>query len=200
MRHSTLLGIIATTAMTAFAPFASAQKADVWDFGAAQLDASAYNNHLTEDFINGLYGSDVAAGTSGKAFVSTFTSDILTWTGGSNDRLRTTNTALTRYDNNGSGKLDGESFAGLLYINASAATGRYFTLTLAEDDEVNLYVKSQNGNGQFHFEGGNGQSDVVAVGNSLVKIGFTAQAAGSYKIYESADKPSYFRIVRRPAS
>ena len=25
---------------------------DVWDFGAAQLDATQYNNHLTEDIIN----------------------------------------------------------------------------------------------------------------------------------------------------
>ncbi|SNR30908.1 hypothetical protein SAMN04488111_0136, partial [Lutibacter flavus] len=45
--------------------------ADVWDFGATQLDDAKYNNRLTEDVINAWYPG-VTAGTEGEKIPATF--------------------------------------------------------------------------------------------------------------------------------
>ena len=93
---------------------------DVWDFGAEQLDASIYNNHLTVDVINSWYAKSIAVGSSGNVLPGSWTAGVLGWVGGSNDRLRTTNRSLTRYDEN----LGGASgYTGRLYVNSAAATG-----------------------------------------------------------------------------
>ncbi|MEE2772816.1 MAG: hypothetical protein VX712_11415, partial [Bacteroidota bacterium] len=94
---------------------------DVWDFGATQLDAASYDNQLDVDAINAWYDSSIAPGTTGENLPD-FVAGDLTWTGGGNDRLRTSNTALTRYDENIS---DYEDFKGRIYINSSGATGRF---------------------------------------------------------------------------
>ena len=74
-------------------------KIDVWDFGAEQLDSSKYNNMLTADVINGFYPG-VEAGSTGKNLASFATDEIAFNDGGfpNTHRLRTNNTALTRYD------------------------------------------------------------------------------------------------------
>lgn len=77
----------------------AATKMDVWDFGAVQLDSAIYENHLNVEVINGWYAETIATGSSGNVLPS-FTSGILSWVGGGNDRLRTTNKELTRYDEN----------------------------------------------------------------------------------------------------
>ena len=81
---------------------ANAQTIDVWDFGAVQLDNTLYNNRLNESVINSWYASTIAPGSVGTSNTMplTFTAGALSWTGGSSDRLRTTNTGITRYDNN----------------------------------------------------------------------------------------------------
>ncbi|MDT0645044.1 hypothetical protein RM553_19590, partial [Zunongwangia sp. F363] len=77
------------------------------------------------------------------------------------------------------------------------------SLELNEDDEVSLWTLTQNGNGNIHFEyvaDPELQNDVVAVGGELTEVNFMAKAAGTYRIYDDADKPSYFRIVRKSAT
>ncbi|APU68882.1 hypothetical protein GRFL_2158 [Christiangramia flava JLT2011] len=173
--------------------------ADVWDFGATQLDASEYNNQLDVDAINAWYDSSIAPGTTG-INLPDFAAGDLTWTGGGNDRLRTSNTALTRYDENIS---DYEDFKGRIYINSSGATGRFFSLELEEDDEVTFWALSQNGNGKLHFEYAADpemQNDVIAVGAEITEVHVVAKAAGTYRIYDDTDKPSYFRFIRKAAS
>ena len=181
-------------------------KTDVWDFGAATLDATTYNNNLTADIINAWYPG-VTAGTTGKNVPATFTVGILTWTSNSatSDRLRTSNTALTRYDANGvpvTVTSTGESLTGYLYVNASAATARYFTLTLNEDDEVTIYAKSQNGTGKMNFEytADATQKDIYSLTTNPEIYKYVAKKAGNYKIYDTVDKPFYYRILRKPAS
>ena len=122
--------------------------ADVWDFGASQLDDSKFNNKLTEDIINSFYPESVTPGSGGNLFPN-FSVGDLTWVGGGNDRLRTSNTNLTRYDENIS---EYEDFKGRLYINASGASSRFISLELNENDEVTLWGLTQNGNGNIHFE------------------------------------------------
>ncbi|WP_029036574.1 T9SS type A sorting domain-containing protein [Salinimicrobium xinjiangense] len=173
--------------------------ADVWDFGATQLDDTQFNNQLTEEVINSWYDASIAPGTSG-INLPNFTVGDLSFTGGGSDRLRTSNTNLTRYDENID---EHEDFKGRVYINSSGATGRYFSLELKEDDEVILWTLTQNGNGNIHFEyvaDPDLQNDVIAVGEELTEISFMAKAAGTYHIYDDTDKPSYFRIVRDAAT
>ena len=114
-------------------------KTDVWDFGAKQLDLTLFNNKLSESSINAWYS--VPAGTPNVVMPTSFSAEELSWTGGSNDRLRTSNTNLTRYDTNlGAGSAAG--YTGRLYVNAGAATGRFLTLALNEDDEVSVFANS----------------------------------------------------------
>ena len=81
------LAMVCTTAVY------SQQKVDVWDFGAEQLDPNLYNNMLNTDVINGWYDAGITPGTSGNVLPA-FQVGALSWTGGTNDRLRTTNTAF----------------------------------------------------------------------------------------------------------
>lgn len=178
-------------------------KADVWDFGAAVLDAEKYNNKLTVDVMNSWYPG-VTAGTSGKALPGGFTVGVLSWVGGTNsDRIRTSNTNLTRYDANGSpAYVANDTLTGSLYVNASATSARYIGLTLSADDEVTIYAKSQNGAGKMTFEymADATQKDVAALTTSVGITKFVAKKGGSYHIYDSTDKPSYYRIIRKDAN
>ena len=172
-------------------------KVDVWDFGAEQLDTAIYNNLLSEEKINAWYDASIEEGSAGNVLPS-FTEGVLTWIGGGNDRLRTSNTNLTRYDQNASGG----DYTGRLYVNSAAATGRYLSLTLSEDDEVTLQMLAQSGGGEVNFEyvpDHAGQTDVVAVSSNVTEVNFVAKEAGAYHIYDTQDKPSYFRVYRKDA-
>ena len=93
----------------------NAQLIDVWDFGATQLNNATYNNMLNENVINAWYGS-VTSGTTGKTLPD-FTSGILSWVGNpTSDRLRTSNTNLTRYDTNTASVT---AYSGRVYSNGT---------------------------------------------------------------------------------
>ncbi|HPR31772.1 MAG TPA: pectinesterase family protein [Prolixibacteraceae bacterium] len=174
-------------------------KIDVWDFGAEQLDAEQYNNHLNPEVINAWYDPSITVGSSGNVLPS-FTSGVLSWIGGGNDRLRTTNTSLTRYDENISGV---SGYTGRIYVNSSASTGRYLSLTLSEDDEVTLMALSQNGSGRMNFQfvgDPEAQTDVAAISGGITEFRFVAKHAGTYHIFDDKDKPSYYRIYRKDAT
>lgn len=173
---------------------------NVWDFGAEQLDEALYINMLNEDAINAWYSSDIEVGSAGNN-IPDFTSGILSWTGKpTSDRLRTTNTNLTRYDENTSGF---EGFTGRIYVNGGGVRTRFISLDLNEDDEVTLWGISQNGNGNFHFEfvdDPSVQDDEMAVPKDITEIKWVAKKAGTYEIYDAVDKPSYYRVIRTPAT
>ncbi|MGJ5642249.1 pectinesterase family protein [Formosa sp. S-31] len=173
-------------------------KTDVWDFGAEQLDETLYNNQLSADIINGWYDSSITPGTVGPVLPSSFTAGDLSWTGGSNDRLRSTNTDLTRYDENIS---DSNGHTGRIYVNSAGAIDRYLELQLNADDIVTLATKTDSG-GLLTFENmdtGSGQKDEVEMTKDFVELKFTAKETGSYKIYDSSGKPSYYRVYRQAA-
>ena len=177
---------------------------DVWDFGAEQLDPAIYNNQLNTTVINGwyTYSATIVLGTAStnNVFPASFAAvGGLSWNGGSNDRLRTTNTALTRYDVNIASVT---GYTGRLYQNGTGTTTptRYFTFSLNEDDEVSLVTKA-DATGKINFTNAvSGQADSYVTSSSLVTLKFVAKTTGSYKIYDSAGKPSYFRIYRKPAT
>lgn len=177
---------------------ASNGKTDVWDFGAVALDTSLYNNQLTATTINSWYNSSIVAGSSANVLPS-FTAGVLSWVGGATDRLRTTNTALTRYDENIAGAVD---YTGRVYVNAAAASGRYMSLTLSADDEVTVFASTDAGgiiNFQYVADPAS-QTNQVSVPTTVTELHFVAKQAGAYHIFDTQGKPSYYRILRKDAS
>jgi len=175
-----------------------ANKIDVWDFGAQQLDTAIYNNKLTVEIINSWYAGTITPGSASNVMPTSFTAGALTWTGGSNDRLRTTNTSITRYDANIASAV---GYTGRLYINGAAAVTRFLSLALNENDEVTVVTRTDAG-GKINFvnvANPAGQTDQITV-TDLVSLKFVAKTAGTYKIFDNVGKPSYFRIYRKDAT
>jgi pectin methylesterase-like acyl-CoA thioesterase len=186
------------------ATFATPPKTDVWDFGAAQLDTELYNNQLTVEIINSWYASTITAGSQSTTnTLPNFTAGILKWTGNpTSDRLRTTNTAITRYDANIASVT---GYTGRIYQNGAGSpnpTTRFLTMTLNEDDEVTLITRA-DATGLLNFVNvatpATGQANSVGLTSTLATIKFTANTTGDYKIFDSSGKPSFFRIYRKPA-
>ncbi|MDX9920659.1 MAG: pectinesterase family protein [Paludibacter sp.] len=184
--------------------FATPQKTDVWDFGAVELDTDLYNNQLTVEIINSWYASTITPGSQATSnTLPNFTAGILKWTGNpASDRLRTTNTAITRYDANIASVT---GYTGRLYQNGSGSanpTTRFLTMTLNEDDEVTL-ISRADATGLLNFVNAatpaTGQANSVGLTTTLATIKFTANTAGDYKIFDSSGKPSFYRIYRKPA-
>ena len=176
-------------------------KADVWDFGGEQLDDVLYNNKLDTATINAWYSGTITAGSTGIVLPSSFTAGDLGWVGGTNDRLRTSNLAITRYDTNlGSGAAAG--FTGRIYVNGTAQAGRYLSFNLKEDDELTV-VANSDAAGRLNFvylADANVQSDLVTTTTTTTEYKFVAKQTGVYKIYDQVNKPSYYRIIRKPAT
>lgn len=177
--------------------FPSNGKIDVWDFGAIELDNNIYNNHLSVAVLNALYDESITPGTNNIVFPNSWSIHRLSWKGGGNDRLRTTNTDITRFDQN----VAASGYTGRVYVNSGAATGRYMSLVLNEDDIVTYIIKTDGG-GNMVFENENFselQKEEVAVTADLTELKFVAKDAGTYRIYDSQGKPSYYRIYREEA-
>ena len=123
MKKLTLL-VAALAIMTAYA-----QKAQVWDFGAEQLDTDTYENMLTVDEINSWYASTITAGSTNIEI----TTDINASTGvnlvikgdAKKHRLRTTNTLLTRYDERSLNDAKNVGYTGYFYSNSGSNTKVY---------------------------------------------------------------------------
>lgn len=173
-------------------------KAEVWDFGAEVLDTEVYDNQLSVATINDWYDTGITPGSNGNVLPSAWTAGRVSWTGGGNDRLRSTNTELTRYDENIS---NSDGYTGRLYVNSGANTTRYLSLQLNEDDEITLVVKTDaGGNLVFtHEEQPEVHTEERALTSDVTTLEFVARAAGTYRVYDNQGKPSYFRIIRKAA-
>ncbi len=173
-------------------------KIDAWDFGAVQLDTAKYNNRLNATVINGWYDPSITAGSSGNVLPVGWNVGALTWTGGSNDRLRTTNVALTRYDESIAGVT---GYTGRLYVNAQGLSSRFFSLQLNEDDKVTL-ATTADATGFLNFTyvaDPTAQTDTASITSNLSVLDFVAKKAGSFRIFDNSGKPSYYRIIRQDA-
>lgn len=184
-----------------------AQNTDVWDFGATQLDAG-YNNMLTETIINSWYPGSVTPGSTGVNLPVSFTAGALSWVGGTSDRLRTTNTAISRYDANVASVT---THNGRVYCNgvANASSGlpatRYLSMVLAEDDEVKIIARGDtDGSVSFVYESDpTVQTDNAATSSAsgtTTELNFVAKNAGTYRIYDAVAKASFYRIYRKAAT
>jgi len=187
--------------------FHYSQQMDVWDFGGVALDPSTHINHLNAEVINSWYNNSVTPGTSGVNFPTQFTSGVLSWVGNSSDRLRTTNTSITRFDNNIASV---SGFTGRVYCNGSVTVNnglpnnRYMRLLLGEDDEVSIIARGDtNGNLIFVKESNPAEQQntfpIPSASGAVVEAKFVAQISGFYRIYEPTAKTSFYRILRKDA-
>ncbi|WP_163407641.1 pectinesterase family protein [Flavobacterium ajazii] len=191
--------------------FTYAQKTDVWDFGALGQpvvtttpfdDSNLYTKQLTVDIINGWYSSSITVGSSGFALPTPFTVGDLTWVGNTSDRLRTSNTGLTRYDSALGTSAAG--YTGRVYCNGTTTgTNRYFDLKLNEDDEVTVVCRVDAQPGELSVSNGVLQVEKFAVtesSSSVTEAKFVAKQGGTFKIYCTQGKGSFYRILRKPAT
>ena len=173
-------------------------KTDVWDFSATPLPNAQFNNLLTEDNINDLYDPSIERGSSGHVLPPNWSVGDLSWNGGTNDRLRTTNTNLTRYDENlgFSGGLRGR-----IYVNSAGNRNRYLSFNLEADDLLSLFVSTDSG-GELNFSYEDDpafQTDIVEIDGDFMKVEFVSKLAGTYRVFDTQGKPSYYRITREHA-
>ncbi len=188
----------------------NAQMTDVWDFGATQLDTNLYNNLLNETIINSWYASSITPGSVSTTNLMpvSFTAGALSWSGGTSDRLRTTNTLITRYDTNIASVT---THNGRIYCNGNAtmagniASSRYLSLNLAEDDEVKVIARGDTA-GLLTFANVSNPSlqtdnlPTTATSGSITEVNYVAKYAGAYRIYDATAKASFYRIFRKAAT
>src|SRR6056300_1075165 len=186
------------------------QKISIWDFGAEQFDAATYNNMLDDAAINAWYDSSVtgitysvgqADSSNNKLPGNIDMSGGLSWVGNgdASDRLRTSNTNLTRYDDS----VGATGVTGRVYANGNSSDGakRYFTLSMTEGDQVSIKALSHGGAASLTFEHSTDptiMSVSEALPTDLTDYTFTAVATGDYKFYESGGgKLSVYRITQQ---
>ncbi|UPQ78834.1 pectinesterase family protein [Flavobacterium azooxidireducens] len=183
-----------------------AQNTDVWDFGAVQLNESEYNNQLNESVINAWYVG-VTPGTAGVNFPTAFSAGSLSWVGNASDRLRTTNTNLSRFDANVASVA---AYSGRVYCNGTVTTtnglpnNRYLRITVVEDDEITIIARGDT-DGVLTFVNEANPSlqtntfPITSASGNVTEVKFVAQTAGAYRIYDQLAKASFYRIYRKDA-
>ena len=193
-------------AVALFGTFAAtaATKVQVWDFGAELLDAQMYENMLSVDEINSWF-PDVVTGTSGVQMSSWTASDScnIRFDGGGkiNHRYRTTNTALTRYDNKSLKDAAGNEYTGYIYSNSSSSSAIYLASTYEPNDKVEFWVGSNGGVATYEFAspGGKIQTGEFTNAAKAEKLTFYVSEAGEHKIYCINEKLVIARVLRYPA-
>ena len=193
-------------AVALFGTFAAtaATKVQVWDFGAELLDAQMYENMLSVDEINSWF-PDVVPGTSGVQMSSWTASDScnIRFDGGGkiNHRYRTTNTALTRYDNKSLKDAAGNEYTGYIYSNSSSSSAIYLASTYEPNDKVEFWVGSNGGVATYEFAspGGKIQTGEFTNAAKAEKLTFYVSEAGEHKIYCINEKLVIARVLRYPA-
>ena len=187
-------------------------KVDVYDFGAEKLDETKFNNRLTVDDINAWYPG-VAPGSKGKPLPSTATTGMFTYeVSGGGDRLRTSNTALTRYDetNNRCDLAAGQdpyepnrtSYTGVICSNGGTVT---LKMVAGAGDKI-TYIMGSNGGTAYTttFTGADGSTGEAEVPAAHGAVTFYAPEIGRQSLFsgvENGNRPAVARIyVEQPTA
>lgn len=181
-------------------------KTDVWDFGAAQLDENVYNNRLTADVINSWYAAE--GGTKGLN-IATFTvldGENVAFAfedGGyaTTHRLRSKNTAITRYDDKALKNAEGaEEYQGYIYSNKGSNADVKVKIALQAGDIVTLAAASNGNPSEIVFTAPDGttQSYTHDKGGSTASTHtFYAKETGLYSFHSANEKLVVARIYVR---
>ncbi len=176
-------------------------KIDIWDFGAAELDSEQYNNLLTVDIINNWYPDTVEAASAGANILSFATEDIMfNASGKTNNRFRTTNEAITRYDAKSKSFTEEDGtvteLTGYVYSNNSSTSRVYVGVKLYEGDIFTVYTGSNGGEATIYFETPSGEIEKAVSVSDGAKNTFYAAEYGIYKLYTLDEKLVVYRMLR----
>ena len=184
----------------------SAQKAQVWDLGAEQLDSTKYQNMLSVSEINSWYPSSVTPGSSGNEIGDINASEGVNFGfnggGKTNHRIRTTNTAITRYDNKSLKDANNVEYTGYIYSNYSSTNTVYIQQEYQADDQIEFFVGSNGNAATYEILAPNSNKQQFAYTKSaqIEKITYYAGATGAHRIYCLDEKLVVARIIRIPAT
>ncbi len=195
--------------MLVFFTYAFAQsQPQAWDLGAEQL--TGYENMLNADIINSAYSSDIVAGTSGITIPSAgfnFAAQnfVYSTNGATNHRLRTTNTAITRYDEKNRKDASGNIYSGYIYSNTNNDKNPnvYVQQTFEVNDLVEYYVSSNGGAAEYHFVAPDKSEQLgnYTAAAQCEKLTFAVAVTGTHKLYcAQGEKLCVARVIRRPAT
>ena len=183
---------------------------DVWDFGAEQLvstDTITYNNKLTADIINSWFTAE--PGTKGvniAAFeVLDENGDVeLAFADGgytATHRLRSTNTAITRYDEKSLTDLEDSSviYSGYVYSNKSASADVHFKVAAKAGDIFTFVVSSNGTSSDVTWTSPSGETAVQvfdAKSSYAQRMTFYATEDGFYTLHSATEKIVLARVYR----
>jgi len=211
--------IIPSMSITAYAADPVAvDKIDVWDFGAAQLDANIYNNKLTAAIINSWYPAGTVVDKAGPTLPTTGfnvdNGDLTLTANGKAHRIISTNTNIIRQQEKSLSSADGSTiYKGYFYSTSASTAGSaptiYLNLNVQKDDIVTLVVASNSGNSTINFEDPSGKKTTqlytyeknaangLQIGQTMT---FYAGKTGIYRISSADEKLCVARIYREHTS
>lgn len=173
-------------------------KIDVWDFGAEQLDTATYNNMITEGLMNSLPYYGTLNGEKKGVTVGTFmigTEMFFNGGGKTNNRVRTTNKNINRYDEK-SLTIGDEEYTGYLYSNTGSAAV-YSGHKLYPGDILTVVTSSNGGDSTIYCESPSGKIQQGQSSSKGAKLTFYASEYGIYKLYSAnGEKLTLFRAYR----
>lgn len=178
-------------------------KTQVWDFGAEQLNTTEYQNMLSVDEINSWFPG-VVPGTPNTTMGEWTANDScnirFSANNKTNHRLRTTNEALTRWDNKSLTDATGNVYTGYVYSNSNNDKNVYLASTYSPNERIEFMVGSNGNAATYEFLSPDGSIQTGQFTNAakLEKLTFYAGAEGEYKIYCINEKLVVARIYRYP--
>lgn len=181
----------------------AADRIQVWDFGAEQFNLAEYQNMLSVDEINSWFPG-IAPGTSGTAMAEWIANDScnirFSANGKTNHRLRSTNEALTRYDNKSLTDAVGNVYTGYVYSNSSSEKNVYLASTYKPNERIEFMVGSNGNAATYELLAPDGSIQTGQFTNAakLEKLTFYANMEGEYKIYCTNEKLVVARIYLYP--
>lgn len=191
----------------------SSRTFDVWDFGGEQFSSfenHTYRNKLNVDLINSKFDSESGTGGVNIKEDLIFLGDdgqeeLVFRTGGkSNHRLRTTNKAITRYDEKDKKNAADSTmtYKGFVYSNAGKNPDARFEIDVKAGDRVIWAIGSNGGDSNIVWESPSGVKDekVFTSGSKAEEMLFYAAEDGVYSLYSTNEKIVVARVLReRPA-
>jgi hypothetical protein len=217
------------TSLLLFSAVSVNAQIDVWDFGAEQLATPAYNNMIQVNTINeNLNTTVIVANTAGFKWPLTVSVGAagntlaaggivvigkLTLTPGA-DRIRTTNTTITRYDSTNGAPVGvtgvypafvGATNTGMInFQGVGSASARNISMDLAAGESATFFIQttatgSTYTTGLLNYVVPSGAAAIASktlTSGQLYEIHITADVAGKYTIYDSQFKLSLYRAYR----
>lgn len=183
-----------------------AQKAQVWDFGAEQLDTEKYENMLSEAEIVSWFPGASLTDQLGE-FTKIVASDgvnlqVLNDKNQAKLRFYTRNTNLPAYDHKDYAKDAGGNGYSAIYSNSTNAPHIYLKQDFSEGDKVEYYVSSNGKVVNYMLESPDGTKQTENYDNNPSKqvkvLTYYITQTGTHKFYASDDKMVICRIVRTP--